>query len=81
MNSLVTLRPASLLPLGARIRYQTCERETSAPAASSIRLKVGTAPGAGESDVVVPTAVSDVRRFAQTVSNHSPTRRRPWRAH
>jgi hypothetical protein len=41
---LVTLRPSSSTPLGERIHCHTCEREISAVAASSIRLKIGTAP-------------------------------------
>ena len=42
--SFVTLRPSSSTPLGERIHCHTCEREISAVAASSIRLKIGTAP-------------------------------------
>ena len=37
-SSAVTLRPSSSTPLGERIHCQTCEREISAVAASSIRL-------------------------------------------
>ena len=40
----MTFRPSSSLPFDERIHCQTCEREISAVAASSIRLKIGTAP-------------------------------------
>ena len=38
------MRPSSSTPLGERIHCHTCEREISAVAASSIRLKMGTQP-------------------------------------
>ena len=44
MRSFVTLRPSSSTPLGLLIHCQICEREISAVAASSIRLKTGTQP-------------------------------------
>src|SRR5258706_11529746 len=43
-SSFVTLRPSSSLPFDERIHCQICEREISAVAASSIRLKIGTQP-------------------------------------
>jgi hypothetical protein len=43
-RSFVTLRPSSSTPFGERIHCHTCEREISAVAASSIRLKIGTQP-------------------------------------
>ena len=81
--SAVTLRPSSSTPFGERIHCQTCEREISAVAASSIRLWIGTAAVACEPGAEVMDAHVDVhaqaglgnRRFRLEVQGGPPRQR------